>query len=110
MPSTIKKLVFNEPAGRPMSLFCFGIAVAFLSLYVFFKWVLGSEDLLLLPLVMGVGYVLQGIAESRPESKRQTAGVLRLMAMFVYLSVIVGLVFVPESACHRSYMPAFWRC
>jgi hypothetical protein len=93
-----------------MSLFYFGIAVAFLSLYVFFKWVLGSEDLFLFPLVMVVGNTLQGIAESRPESQRQTAGVLRLIVMFVYLSAIVVIVFVPESACHRSYRPAFWRC
>ena len=95
MRSTINKRVFNEPEGRPMSLVYFGIAVAFLSMYVWFKWILGSADPFFFPLIMGVGMALQGIAESRPESRRQTAGVLRLTAMLVYLCGLVAIVFVP---------------
>lgn len=95
MSSTIKKRVFNKPTGRPESLFYFGIAVAFLSLYVYFKWILGSADSLFFPLVIGVGFTLQAVAESRPESQRQTAGILRLMAILVYLCALVVTVFVP---------------
>ena len=95
MPSTINKRVFKEPDGRLMSLFYFGIAVVFLSQYVFFKLILGSGDSFLLLLVLGAGFVLQGIAESRPESKRQTAGVIRLMALLVYLWGLVVTVLIP---------------
>ena len=96
MPSTIKNRVFYEPTGRPESLFYFSIAVASLSLYVYFKWILGSADSLFFPLVMGVGFAFQGIAESCSESRRQTAGVLRLMAMLVYLCGLVVTVLIPE--------------
>jgi len=75
--------------------FYFGIAVAFLSLYGYFTWVLGSEELVF-PLIMGVGFALQAVAESRPESRRQTAGVLRLMAMLVYLCGLVATLLAPE--------------
>ncbi|QLC33305.1 hypothetical protein EFA46_003470 [Halarchaeum sp. CBA1220] len=95
MLSTIKKRVFNEPTGRPESVFYFGLAVAFLSLYVYLKWILGSADPLFFPLVMGVGFMLQTVAESRPESQRQTAGVLRLMAMLMFLCGLVVTVFAP---------------
>jgi hypothetical protein len=96
MPSTIRKRVFNEPMGRPESLFYFSMAAASLSLYVYFKWILGSADPLFFPLVMGVGFALQGSAESCSESRRQTAGVLRLMAMLVYLCGLVVTVLIPE--------------
>ncbi|MFB6122040.1 MAG: hypothetical protein ABEJ78_01095 [Haloferacaceae archaeon] len=95
MPSTINKRVFSEPDGRPVSIFYFGIAVVFLSMYVYFTWVLGSEDAISFPLVMGAGFALQGIAESRPESRRRTAGVLRLTAILVYLSALAATVLTP---------------
>ncbi|WP_324661726.1 hypothetical protein [Haloarcula sediminis] len=95
MRSTISKRVFSEPDGRPVSLFYSGIAVVFLSMYVYFAWVLGSEDGVLFPLLMGAGFALQGVAESRPEGRRQTAGVLRLTAILVYLGALVATVLTP---------------
>lgn len=96
MRSTIDKRVFSEPDGPPVSLFYFCIALAFLSMYVYFGWILSSEDSFFFPLLMGVGFALQCIAESRPKRRRQTAGVLRLTAILVYLSGLVAIVFVPR--------------
>lgn len=93
--SLINKTVFSEPEGRPISLFYFAIALLFLSMYVYIAWILSSEDSIVFPLLMGTGFALQGIAESRPESRRRTAGVLRLAAILVYLCGLVATVLVP---------------
>ncbi|MFC4451105.1 hypothetical protein [Halorussus aquaticus] len=95
MRATIKKRVFSEPDGRPVSLVYFGLALVLLSQYVYLVWILTSEDSSFFLLIMGVGFTLQGIAESRPESQRQTAGVLRLTAILVYLCSLIATVFLP---------------
>ena len=96
MHPTIEKRVFHEPDGRPESLVYFGTAVAFLSMYVYFTWVLSSTDSFFFLLLIGVGYTLQGTAESRPKSRRRTAGMLRLMVILIYLCGLVGTVLIPE--------------
>jgi hypothetical protein len=93
--STITDRVCREPDGRPETLVYFGVAVAFLSMYVYFAWILSSEDSFNFSLVMAVFWALMGIAESLPERRRQTAGILRLTMLFLSLCILVAIVFAP---------------
>lgn len=87
----ISEVLFNEPKGRPIALFQFGVSLAFLCMFVFLSSVGdagGSRWLLFLV----VGTALSGTAESLPENRRQAAGVLRLAGVLVLLFLIAALV------------------
>jgi hypothetical protein len=45
---------------------------------------------------MAVGTGLSGIAESLPNDRRRTAGILRVTAILVLIGVLATTVFVPE--------------
>ncbi|WEL20403.1 hypothetical protein [Halorhabdus sp. BNX81] len=95
MRSTIDEHVFREPDGRPETLIYFGSAAFFLSIHVYYAWILGSNGSTRFTLVMAVIWALFGITESLPESRRQTTGVLRLTVLVVLLCLIVAFVFAP---------------
>jgi hypothetical protein len=95
MPSVLSDLVFSEPSGRPNALVQFAGAIAFLGLYGY-SWAAGNADPSDWLLVMALGAVLAGVAESLPKDRHLAAGVLRLTAISVLLCLLVAIVLVPE--------------
>ncbi|SMO77047.1 hypothetical protein [Halorubrum cibi] len=95
MPSVLSDLVFSEPSGRTNALVQFAGAITFLGLYAYSGVTsnAGSSDWLL---VMALGAVLAGVAESLPKDRRLAAGVLRLAAILVLLCLLVAIVLAPE--------------
>lgn len=95
MPSIIDETVFSEPSGRPLALvFLCGALV--LSGQQGYYVVVEDATPLSAVLFLIAGMALSGIAESLPESRRQAAGVLRLTALSVLVSMLVILVTMPE--------------
>ncbi|OAQ54748.1 hypothetical protein HTG_04070 [Natrinema mahii] len=95
MPSTVTEVVFSEPSGRSAALIQFAGSLAFSGLYVYSR-IAGSADSGRWLLGMVVGSALAGIAESLPKDRRLTAGVLRLAAILVLLSLLAATLFSPE--------------
>ncbi|KAA9399870.1 hypothetical protein Har1130_01955 [Haloarcula sp. CBA1130] len=94
MPSSISETIFSEPSGRPITLVHAAGALIFAGLYSY-GWVVdGAPGSWLLIMVLGTG--LAGIAEALPASRRQTAGVLRSVAILVLLSLVVASIAAPE--------------
>jgi hypothetical protein len=95
MPSVVTEVVFSEPSGRPQSLVQFTGAVVFLGLFAY-AWSVGNAASSLWLLGMVVGTTLSGTAEALPKRHRRVAGVLRLAAILVIITVLAATVFVPE--------------
>ncbi|MFC5278170.1 hypothetical protein ACFPM1_05255 [Halorubrum rubrum] len=95
MPSVLSDLVFSEPSGRTNALVQFAGALAFLGLYGYSR-IAGDADPSDWLLVMALGAVLAGTAESLPNDRKRTAGVLRLAAVLVLLCLLVAIVLAPE--------------
>jgi hypothetical protein len=91
----ISKVVFSEPQGHPNSTVQLGVSLLYLCLFVYFSSVGSVGEFLFIPFLI-VGTALSGIADSMPESRRQAAGVLRLTALVVLVSMIVITIVTPE--------------
>lgn len=88
----ISEVLFNEPQGRPMALFQFGVSLTFLCMFVY-AWSVGDAGETRWLLFIIVGTALSGIAESLPETQLQAVGVLRFAAILVLLCVVAAPFF-----------------
>ncbi len=95
MPSTVREVVFSEPSGRNHAAVMFSSALFFSSLYVY-HGTAGRFSSASWLLFMVVGTALSGIAESLPKDRRRAAGLLRITAILVLLSMLAAIVFSPE--------------
>lgn len=93
----ISEMLFNEPQGRPLALFQFGVSLTFLCMFVYASSVGDAGDARWL-LFLVVGTALSGIAESLPKNRRQAAGVLRFAGILVLVILIaapfIGFTFI----------------
>lgn len=94
MPSTVSDVLFSEPSGRRHALVMFAGALLFLGLYAYYG--LFGEAASAGGLFLMLGCVLSGIAESLPTDRRRTAGLCRVAAILVLLSLLATLAFAPE--------------
>jgi hypothetical protein len=92
MPSIIEDTVFKEPAGGILALVYLAGALLFIGQYGYYVIIANYQPGNFI-LFMSVGFGLSGIAESLPTHRRRAAGVLRLAAIFVYISLLATLVF-----------------
>mgnify|MGYP006296480973 CR=1 FL=1 len=95
MPSTPTRFLFREPSGRPHAFVMLSGALLFLVLYVYAS-VLGDSSSSSWLVVMAAGTGLSGIAESLPNERRRTAGILRVTAVLVLMGLLATTVFTPE--------------
>jgi predicted PurR-regulated permease PerM len=72
----------------------FAGALAFVGLYLT-AWFLG-ESVPRFALFLLVGSALSGIAEALPKDRHRTAGVLRVLAIFVLVCLLALIIFAPE--------------
>jgi len=95
MPSSISNAVFSEPSGPRIALVHFAGSLVFAGLYVS-AWVTEgtAPDNWLLAMVVGTG--LAGVAEALPKRRRQIAGVLRSVAILVFLCLVVVTLVTPD--------------
>ena len=88
MPSIIDQTLFSEPSGRPLGLVFLCGALLMAGQQGYYVIVDGAT-----PFYPGlfiiVGMALSGIAESLPTPRRREAGVLRLTAITVLVSLLV---------------------
>ncbi|AEM58210.1 hypothetical protein HISP_13350 [Haloarcula hispanica N601] len=94
MPSSISERIFTEPSGRPITLVHAAGALIFAGLYLYGWVVEGTPAAWLLAMVIGTG--LAGTAEALPKSRHQAAGILRSVAILVFLSLVVASIVAPE--------------
>lgn len=95
MPSIIDQTLFSEPSGRLLGLvyLCGGLLLSGVyGYYVVLRDFTPGSFLLF----MSAGMVLSGIAESLPKARRRTAGILRLTAISVLVSLLVVIFLSPE--------------
>jgi len=94
MPSIIDETVFGEPSrGLAVVYLCGALLLAGQQgYYVIVEGATPSYAGLLL----SAGMALSGIAESLPKPRRRAAGVLRLTALVVLMSLLVMLLVTPE--------------
>ena len=94
MPSIIDETVFGEPSrGLAVVYLCGALLLAGQQgYYVIVEGATPSSAGLLL----SAGMALSGIAESLPKPRRREAGVLRLTAITVLVSLLVILFFAPD--------------
>ena len=99
MPSIIDEPVFSEPSGRLPALvhLCGALVLSRLSGYYV---VVDGATPLSAVLVSIPGMVLAGIAESLPNPQRPAAGLLRLTALSVLVSLLAIIAFTPELLTH----------
>ncbi len=95
MPSTLTRVLFRKPSGRPHAVVMLSGSLLFLGLYVY-AGVLGDSSSSSWLVVMAVGTGLSGIAESLPTDRRRTAGIVRVTAILVLIGLLATIVFVPE--------------
>jgi hypothetical protein len=95
MPSIIDETVFSEPSGRPLALVHLCGALVLSGLYGYYVVVEGATPLSAV-LFLIAGMVLAGIAESLPKPRRQAAGLLRLTALSVLVSMLAIIASTPE--------------
>lgn len=89
MPPYVDEVLFNEPQGPPIALVQFGASLAFLGLFAY-AWSRGGAGAAGWLLFLVVGTTLSGIAESLPGNRRRAAGVLRLGAILVLLTLVAA--------------------
>jgi hypothetical protein len=94
MPSIIDETVFGEPSrGLAVVYLCGALLLAGQQgYYVIVEGATPSSAGLLL----SAGMALSGIGESLPKPRRRAAGVLRLTALVVLVSLLVILLVTPE--------------
>ncbi|MFB6138648.1 MAG: hypothetical protein ABEJ42_10005 [Halobacteriaceae archaeon] len=95
MPSLIDETVFSEPSGRPFALVQLGGTLLMLGFYGYLVVVRNATPSSFI-LFLSVGTGLSGIAESLPNARRRTAGVLRLTALLVLVGLLVAVSSNPE--------------
>ena len=95
MPSFIDQTLFSEPSGRSLGLVFFCGALLLAGQQGYYVIVQGATPFYGALFVI-VGMSLSGIAESLPKRRRQQAGVLRLTAITVLVSLLVILIFAPD--------------
>ena len=95
MPPIIGKTVFSEPSGRSVGLvfLCGALLLAGQQGYYFI--VEGATPFSAILFIIA-GMALSGIAESLPKPHRRAAGVLRLTALVVLVSMLVIMIVTPE--------------
>jgi hypothetical protein len=72
----------------------FAGAFAMSSIYLYYDVLLGGSSLS--SLVMAVGFVLSGLAESLPTDRRRIAGGLRVTAILWLIGLLGLTVFAPD--------------
>ena len=87
MPSIIEKTVLSEPSRGLHTVMFFSFSLVFLSIYVYFD-VLGDSPSASAG-ILSIGFALSGIAESLPTNRRRTAGIFRVTAVLLLLSLMV---------------------
>jgi hypothetical protein len=95
MPFIITEAVFSEPSGRPLALvhLCGALVLSgTFGYYVVVEGVTPASAVLFLI----AGMAIAGIAESLPRSRQLAAGILRLTALSVLVSMLAIIVFIPE--------------
>ncbi|WP_135854018.1 hypothetical protein [Halorussus salinus] len=94
MPSIIDETVFGEPSrGVGLVFLCGALLMAGQQGYYV---IVGGATPFYAGLFVIAGMALSGIAESLPEPRRRAAGVLRLTALVVLVSMLVIMVVTPE--------------
>lgn len=94
MPSVIDETVFGEPSrGLAVVYLCGALLLAGQQGY--YVIVEGATPFYA-GLFLIAGMALSGIAESLPKPRRRAAGVLRLTALVVLVSMLVILLVTPE--------------
>jgi len=94
MPSIIDETVFGEPSrGLGLVYLCGALLLAGQQGY--YVIVEGATPFYA-ELLLSAGMALSGIAESLPKPRRRAAGVLRLTALVVVVSMLVILLVTPE--------------
>ncbi len=73
------------------ALFQFGVSLTFLCMFAYTASIGGADDARWV-LFLVVGLALSGLAESLPKNRRQVAGVLRFVAIFV-LGILLAAPF-----------------
>lgn len=94
MPSIIDETVFGEPS-RGLALVYLCAALLMAGQQGYYVIAEGATPLYAV-LFLIAGMALSGIAESLPNSRRRAAGVLRLAALVVVVSMLVIMVVSPE--------------
>lgn len=92
MPPTVREIVVAEPSGHPQTVVMFAGATLFWSGYVV-SGIAGGFTIAH-ELFLGMGFGLSGVAESLPTDNRGLAGVFRVTALLVLLSV-AATIFLP---------------
>ena len=87
MPSIIEKTVLSEPSRGLHTVMLFFFSLVFMSIYVHFD-VLGNSPSASAG-ILSIGFALSGIAESLPTHRRRIAGIFRITAILLLLSMIV---------------------
>jgi len=95
MPSIIDQTLFSEPSGRPLGLVFLCGALLMAGQQGYYVVVEGATPLYAVLFIV-VGMALSRIAESLPKPRRREAGVLRLTAITVLMSLLVILFFAPD--------------
>ncbi|WP_277554097.1 hypothetical protein [Halobaculum limi] len=95
MPSIIDQTLFSEPSGRFLGLVFFCGALLLAGQQGYYVIVEGATPLYAVLFVI-VGMALSGIAESLPKPRRREAGVLRLTAIAVLVSLLVIGFLAPD--------------
>jgi hypothetical protein len=95
MPSLIEQTLFSEPSGRPLGLVFLCGALLLAGQQGYYIIVEGAAPFYATLFII-VGMALSGIAESLPTPRRQEAGVLRLAALTVLVSLLVIGFLAPD--------------
>ncbi|WP_435187055.1 hypothetical protein [Halobellus sp. EA9] len=95
MPSIIDQTLFSEPSGHPLGLVFLCGALLLAGQQGYYVIVEGATPFYA-TLFMSVGMALSGIAESLPKPRRREAGVLRLTALAVLVSLLVTIFLAPD--------------
>ncbi|MBC5793352.1 MAG: hypothetical protein H8Z69_04955 [Nanohaloarchaea archaeon] len=86
----LRENIFRSSRRNKVSLVYFGCAAGFFGLYFFL-------DKNLFTLTMFTGMFLTGISEALPEGRNVLAGVLRITAVIIYLSILAFSFLRPEA-------------
>ncbi|WP_336336700.1 hypothetical protein [Haloarcula brevis] len=95
MVASIRDIVFSEPSGPRIALVHFAGSLVFAGLYAS-AWLAEGTAPANWLLAMAVGTGLAGVAESLPKRRRQVAGVLRAVALLVFLCLVVAALAAPD--------------
>lgn len=95
MPSILAETIFSEPSGRRLAAVQLLASLGFAAIYLNSTLVHNSTDAGWLLFMIG-GLGLSAIAESLPAERRRVAGVLRVFAISVLLSLLAIMVAAPE--------------